>query len=83
MEDFTMKVSERTSMIITAFCFMVLMLIITAPAAGPGVGIDPGPVSEHYFLTGVALVSNPALPVSGPGPDGTPILELLQNRAGK
>lgn len=69
-------------MIITAFCFMVLMLVITAPAAGPGqvVGIDPGPVSGHYVLTGTVLVPNPAHPVAGPMPDYLPILAWLQDR---
>jgi hypothetical protein len=34
-EDGAMRLSDHTSMIVTAFCFMILMLVITAPAA-PG-----------------------------------------------
>jgi|WetSurMetagenome_2_1015567.scaffolds.fasta_scaffold31516_2 hypothetical protein len=38
-----MKLSGHVSMVITAFGFMVLMLIVTTPAAGPG----PGPIMDH------------------------------------
>ena len=76
-----MKVSGHTSMAITAFCFMVLMLVVTAPVSdrGLGAGMDPGPVPGHYTLSGTPLVPNPALPVVGP--DNTPILAWLQDRA--
>ena len=79
-----MNVSEHTSMIITAFCFMVLMLVITAPATGTGqvMGINPGPVPEHSIFTGMSLVSTQPLPVVGPGPDYIPILTWLQDRFG-
>ncbi|MFA6225265.1 MAG: hypothetical protein WC620_03560 [Methanoregula sp.] len=73
-----MKRSEHTSMIIIAFCFMVLMLIITAPSAGPGLvaGMDPGnPVSGHYSLTQSPLIPDPPLPVAGP--DNTSFLAWL------
>ena len=79
-----MNVSEHTSMIITAFCFMVIMLVITAPAAGTGqiAGINPGPVPGHYILTGVPSAPTQPLSVFGSGPDYIPILTWLQDRVG-
>jgi hypothetical protein len=78
-----MNMSEQTSMIITAFCFMVLMLVITAPAAGTGqiAGINPGPVPGHYIFAGMPPVPIQPLSVAGPG-DYIPILTWLQDRFG-
>jgi hypothetical protein len=79
-----MNVSEHTSMIITAFCFMVLMLVITAPAAGTGriAGINPYPAPGHYIFTGMPPVPTQPLSVAGPGPDYIPIMTWLQDRFG-
>lgn len=79
-----MNVSEHTSMIITAFCFMVMMLVITAPAAGTGqiAGIHPDPVPGHYIFTGMPPVPTQPLSVVWSGPDYIPILTWLQDRAG-
>lgn len=76
-----MRLSDHTSMIITAFCFMILMLVITAPAApGSGEEMAPGPVTGHDVPTGSPPV--PDLPLLVAGPDGTSILALLQDSAG-
>jgi len=76
-----MRLSDHTSMIVTAFCFMILMLVITAPAApGPGEEMAPGPVTGHDVPAGSPPVRDLPLPVAGP--DGTSILTLLQDSAG-
>jgi len=63
---------------------MVMMLVITAPAAGTGqvAGINSGPVPGHYILTGMSPVLTQPLSVAGPGQDNLPILTWLQDRAG-
>ena len=71
-------------MVITAFCFMVLMLVITVPASDPGqgVGTGPGPVPGHTNFTGMSLVPNPTIPIAGPGSDNLPTLAWLQDHNG-
>jgi hypothetical protein len=69
-----MNSSGNTSMIITAFAFMVLMLIITAPAAGPAAAPDmdhcPGPVPDNITTAPVAgLPPLPPMAGSGLAPD--------------
>jgi hypothetical protein len=70
-----MKISGHTSMGITAFCFMVLLLVITAPSAGSGPehAMKMVPVSEHALLYGMELVPAPVIPIDGPGSAGTPV----------
>ena len=71
-------------MVITAFCFMVLMLVITVPTSvpGQGVGIGPGPVPEHMNFTVTSLVPNPTIPIAGPGSDNLPTMAWLQDHNG-
>lgn len=76
-----MRLSDHTSIFVTAFCFMILMLVITAPAApGSGEEMAPGPVTGHDVPTGSPPVPDLPLPVAGPA--GTSFLALLQDSAG-
>ena len=60
-EKSVITLSGHTSMVITAFVFMVLMLIVTAPEAGPGQGpvMDHGPGYMQNNLTAPAAVRPP------------------------
>lgn len=75
-----MKLSGHASMVITAFCFMVLMLIVTAPAAGPGTGpvMDQGPQPVQNNMT-VPVASPPtALLMAGSGQAPDRVMERVQ-----
>lgn len=69
-----MKISGHTSMGITAFCFMVILLVITAPSADSDTehAVMVAPVSGHAILYGMEPVLDPAIPIAGPGPVDAP-----------
>lgn len=72
--------SGNISMIITAFGFMVLMLVLTTPAAGPGPapGIDhnPWPAQDNTTSRVAYPLTHP--PITGVFPSPDPVLERVR-----
>jgi hypothetical protein len=63
-----MRLSGNTSMIITAFGFMVLMLVVTAPASGPAPVMDHGPGPVPNNVTPLVAGPPPFQTTAGSGP---------------
>lgn len=79
------KSSGNTSMIIAAFGFLIVMLMLTAPAAGPGHApavMDPGPGPVQDSIPPPFASPSPLLPMEGYRPAPGPVMVRVQAMTG-